>query len=182
MTRAAPGITAARASAQPGLGPRGSVTSVSENAGCTARWRSLRTARVSRSNNPRMRCPNALVGGCERAARPPRPPAVIANSLANRACFTYALSISLPSVGFLDGLGQVPHRDLPFGSRWCRGIYGRGAFGRAAPPSTVSGQSHARRIRARNGAKIRLPSDTRTNFETRIQGRQRWRVEDCLHQ
>jgi len=27
-----------------------------------------------------------------RAARPPRPPAVIANSLANRACFTYALA------------------------------------------------------------------------------------------
>jgi len=88
--RATAGTTAARASAQPGLGPRGSVTSEGENAGCTARWRSLPTARVSRSEQP----PDAAPGRARGRLREGRPSTTAArghaNSLANRACFTYA--------------------------------------------------------------------------------------------
>jgi len=99
-TRTSAGIRAARASAQPGLGPRGSVVSRSENAGSTAGWRSLRTPRVgfalarglasrrrdglARRTPPRRASPTCIrAAGASRSGR--------ADWLANRACCTYAL-------------------------------------------------------------------------------------------
>ena len=79
VTRTRAGTTAARASAQPGLGPRGGVTNGNENAGCTPRWRSLRgrpgfaqLRGFGASDAPPRQLPAALAGSWERAARPPQ--------------------------------------------------------------------------------------------------------------
>jgi len=71
--RATAGTKPARASAQPGLGPRGSVTSGSKNAGCTAGRRSSRAAKVWRVGRPAEAAPGRACERPERADRAPRP-------------------------------------------------------------------------------------------------------------